>query len=234
MTTKLFLRTAYFLAAMTASSGLFAQVKVGSNPTTINPNSNLEVEATSGKKVIVHKDNGTVVIENTPSGAPTDSLMTIDATGNVRRRSPASLVQASPYIKTRGTIFLNAQQSNVVSFITNQNVLLQHDITYNAGSGEIVIVKPGIYYVSSVSTSPNTYFPNAADHCSYIYINGVRDRQVCAGAYNGSSVVIANTSIFALNAGDRITVGLSTSSVVPNAGTYEYVVSLYKLGEKVN
>jgi hypothetical protein len=30
-----------------------AQVKIGSNPTTISPNTNLEVEATDGKKTVV-------------------------------------------------------------------------------------------------------------------------------------------------------------------------------------
>ncbi|WP_147300426.1 hypothetical protein [Dyadobacter luteus] len=47
----------------------FAQVKIGTNPTTIGANSNLEVEALNNKKVIVHKDNGTMVIENTPLGS---------------------------------------------------------------------------------------------------------------------------------------------------------------------
>ena len=71
-------------AVMFGSSSAFAQVKIGTAPTTIDANSNLEVQATNNKKVIVHKDNGTVVIENTPSGAITDSIMTIDASGNVR------------------------------------------------------------------------------------------------------------------------------------------------------
>ena len=77
--------SAMFAAAvMFGSSSAFAQVKIGTAPTTIDANSNLEVQATNNKKVIVHKDNGTVVIENTPSGAITDSIMTIDASGNVR------------------------------------------------------------------------------------------------------------------------------------------------------
>ncbi len=236
MTTKQLLGTACFLAAMTASSSLMAQVKVGSNPTTINPNSNLEVEATNGKKVIVHKDNGTVVIENVPTGAATDSVMTVDANGNVRRRSIEafrSTIQVNPYIKTRGIIVAFSQDANNVSWITNQNVLLRNDITYSAGSGEMIIVNPGIYYFSSMSTSPNQ-FPNPSDHCSYIYVNGVREQQICSRSHNGAGVAVANTGILALKVGDKVRVGLSTASTAASYGTYEYVVSLYKLSEKVN
>ncbi|WP_346236642.1 hypothetical protein ABDK00_014560 [Niabella insulamsoli] len=50
----------------------YAQVKVGSNPTTISSNTNLEVEATNGSKTVVKKDNGNVGIGT--SAAPTNKL----------------------------------------------------------------------------------------------------------------------------------------------------------------
>ncbi|OZI07670.1 hypothetical protein BWI93_13200, partial [Siphonobacter sp. BAB-5385] len=63
MTPKQLLGTACFLAALLTSSSLFAQVKVGTNPTTIETNSNLEVEAsTSGRKVKVDKTTGQMTI----------------------------------------------------------------------------------------------------------------------------------------------------------------------------
>jgi hypothetical protein len=65
-----------------------AQVKVGSNPTVIGTNSNLEVEATNAKKVIVNKADGTLILENTPTGAITDKYLSIDALGNVRSVAP--------------------------------------------------------------------------------------------------------------------------------------------------
>ncbi|PWJ56916.1 hypothetical protein CLV98_10925 [Dyadobacter jejuensis] len=49
----------------------FAQVKIGSNPTMITPNVNLEVEATNGSKVVIKKDDGKVGIGTT---APDASL----------------------------------------------------------------------------------------------------------------------------------------------------------------
>lgn len=81
------------VVALLSASSAFAQVKIGTNPTTIGANNNLEVEATNNKKVIVHKDNGTVVIENTPSGALTDSVLTVDASGNVREISRVKLLK---------------------------------------------------------------------------------------------------------------------------------------------
>jgi hypothetical protein len=78
-----------------------AQVKIGSNPTTIGANSNLEVEATNARKVIVNKADGTVVIENTPLGAATDRYLSVDASGNVRAVVPVTSGITNIY---RGTI----------------------------------------------------------------------------------------------------------------------------------
>ncbi|WP_019991081.1 hypothetical protein [Rudanella lutea] len=47
-----------------------AQVKIGNNYTTIGSNSNLEVEATNGNKVIVDKTTGAVSVSGTFSGDP--------------------------------------------------------------------------------------------------------------------------------------------------------------------
>lgn len=52
--------TTVFAAAMFASSLSFGQVKIGSNPTTISANTNLEVQATNGHRTVVKQDNGFV------------------------------------------------------------------------------------------------------------------------------------------------------------------------------
>ncbi|PQA56093.1 hypothetical protein [Siphonobacter curvatus] len=69
MTPKQLLSTGCFFVAFMSSATLFAQVKVGSNPTTIGSNSNLEVEATNGNKTVVQKDNGNVGIGTATPGA---------------------------------------------------------------------------------------------------------------------------------------------------------------------
>ncbi|WP_254411169.1 hypothetical protein [Dyadobacter diqingensis] len=72
---------AMFAAVMLfSSSSLFAQVKIGTNPTTINPANNLEVEAsTTGRKTSVNKTTGQVTVKDGTEG--TDKVFTSDANG---------------------------------------------------------------------------------------------------------------------------------------------------------
>ncbi len=70
-----------------------SQVKIGSNPTSINSNKNLEIEATSGKKVNVNKNDGRTYIENKPSAALTDSVVLRYTDGELRQMSVARLVK---------------------------------------------------------------------------------------------------------------------------------------------
>jgi hypothetical protein len=75
------LRTAAFAAAMLfGTSAVFAQVKIGTNPTVINPANNLEVEAsTTGRKTSVNKTTGQVTITDGTQGA--GKVLTSDANG---------------------------------------------------------------------------------------------------------------------------------------------------------
>lgn len=67
-------------AALLLSSTLMAQVKIGSNPTTIDPNNNLEVEAsTPGRKTAINKTTGQVTITDGTQGA--GKVFTSDANG---------------------------------------------------------------------------------------------------------------------------------------------------------
>jgi hypothetical protein len=67
----------FLLAATTISS---AQVKIGSNPTTIDPNSNLEVEAsTPGRKVKIDKTTGQITIADGTQGE--GKILSSDANG---------------------------------------------------------------------------------------------------------------------------------------------------------
>lgn len=57
--------TAVFFGGALFGSACYAQVKIGTNPTSIDGNSNLEVEAsTSGRKVSVNKTTGKVTIKD--------------------------------------------------------------------------------------------------------------------------------------------------------------------------
>ena len=77
--TKIFFAAA-FLAMLWGSSSVFAQVKIGTNPTTIGANNNLEVEAsTTGRKTSIDKATGQVTIQDGTQG--NSKVFTSDANG---------------------------------------------------------------------------------------------------------------------------------------------------------
>jgi len=81
MKTKQLISQAFLAAALLlSSSALFAQVKIGTNPTTINAANNLEVEgSTAGRKVAIDKVTGKMTIADGSEGAA--KVLTSDAAG---------------------------------------------------------------------------------------------------------------------------------------------------------
>lgn len=84
---KLILIVTLFLSSL-----VNAQMKVGSNPTSIGTSNNLEVEATSSDKVFVNKVDGRVFIENKPNATFVDSVVMRDANGEIRQMSITKLL----------------------------------------------------------------------------------------------------------------------------------------------
>ncbi|MCF2445023.1 hypothetical protein L0657_13735 [Dyadobacter sp. CY345] len=89
---------ALFAACMLlGSSAVFAQVKIGTNPTTIDPANNLEVESsTAGNKVSVNKTTGKVTIADGSQG--NDKILTSNAAG-------VATWQAASDLKIQRTVF---------------------------------------------------------------------------------------------------------------------------------
>jgi hypothetical protein len=94
--------SALFITVFVAgSSAVFAQVKIGTNPTTIEPTSNLEVEAsTSGRKVKVDKTTGQLTVKDGTEGV--DKILTSDAVGGASWKTAGVL-------KIDQTVFLGRQ-----------------------------------------------------------------------------------------------------------------------------
>ncbi|WP_254412663.1 hypothetical protein [Dyadobacter diqingensis] len=91
------------------TSSVFAQVKIGTNPTTIDANNNLEVESsTTGNKVFIKK-TGKVTIADGSQG--TAKILTSDLNGEATWQTLSTL-------KVPTTVFLGEQASG--------NELLQH------------------------------------------------------------------------------------------------------------
>jgi hypothetical protein len=81
--------TLFAAALLFGSSAVFAQVKIGTNPATIEPNSNLEVEAsTPGRKTKIDKTTGQVTI--TDGTEATGKVLTSDAVGGTSWQYPLS------------------------------------------------------------------------------------------------------------------------------------------------
>ncbi|MCF0054853.1 hypothetical protein [Dyadobacter sp. CY356] len=93
MKTKQILSAAMLGAALFFStSSVFAQVKIGTNPTTINAANNLEVEAsTAGRKTSIDKTTGQVTIADGTQGL--NKVYTSDANGAASWQ-PQKLVRA--------------------------------------------------------------------------------------------------------------------------------------------
>lgn len=97
--------------ALTAfSAQINAQIKVGTNPTTITADTNLEVESANGSKVQVSKDLGKITIKD---GSQTvNKVLTSDANGvatwkdtqqPVEAAFSQNLVATSPFRIVAGT-----------------------------------------------------------------------------------------------------------------------------------
>lgn len=192
--------TALFAAAVTLGcSSLFAQVKIGTSPTTIDANSNLEVQAANNKKVIIHKDNGTVVIENTPSGAITDSLLTRDLIGNVRSIDASKLrvilgLAGSGSMSRTTNQLLTAGGHNVADFTT----ILADDVgSIDLASNEFIVKKEGTY---SFSGTVKVLIPGASARANV---------DISIQKFNGSDWDIVAASQGEQNAGGSATVTVS-------------------------
>ena len=129
-------------AMLLGSSNVFAQVKIGTNPTTIEPNSNLEVEAsTAGRKTKVDKTTGQVTIADGTEGA--GKVLTSDAVGGTSWQNPLSGAM------TNGT------GGNPIT-VTNTGGVQ----TYSGGS--ITFARAGTYMVTArwiITGSPATTSP---------------------------------------------------------------------------
>ncbi|CAG5000585.1 hypothetical protein DYBT9275_02492 [Dyadobacter sp. CECT 9275] len=152
-------------AMLFASSNLFAQVKIGTNPTNIEPASNLEVEAsTADRKVKVNKTTGQLTIKDGTEGI--GRILTSDAVGG------ASWTLETSAFRARRTSTQGITSSLTDFFNVNlEKVNFDQDggLTMGAASG-FTVKKPGTYiFNANISFQANS--PTAASVA--IFKNGV-------------------------------------------------------------
>ncbi|WP_346236641.1 hypothetical protein ABDK00_014565 [Niabella insulamsoli] len=118
-----------------------AQIKVGSNPTTVSANTNFEVEATNGSKTVVKQDNGNVGIGTT--GGAADNKLHVKATSDPLKLE--GLVPVSPTESKAGTLVADAngvvklETANVKSAVSvnGTNFTLPNSVWTNLSGTDI-------------------------------------------------------------------------------------------------
>ncbi|SDH37209.1 hypothetical protein SAMN04487996_13448 [Dyadobacter soli] len=141
-----------FALGLAASSVSFAQVKIGSNPTTIDPNNNLEVEAsTPGRKTAINKSTGQVTITDGTQGA--GKVFTSDANGGGSwQTSGAGCASFDAKGDNTTTPVVDTGVYTPVTLIAN-NVAYSPSGAYNSATGEYTIPENGFYiFHGSVGT----------------------------------------------------------------------------------
>ncbi|WP_215239119.1 hypothetical protein [Dyadobacter helix] len=220
---RIIAKTFFASAMLLTSTSIFAQVKIGTNPTTIEAASNLEVEAsTAGRKVKVDKTTGQLTIKDGTEGA--GKILKSDAVGGASWQTEGP--QNSPVIfsVTNGPL----QELPLRTFIRinfeNKNLDKNNVFDLSSDSFTIPVGATGYYEIAVRTTTPHK------DHdlnCYvWAFVNGVQSTLLGVGNSGpGSGVIVSGSVILQLNAGDVVDlrawtdkpdVGVSTRNLFVN------------------
>lgn len=151
-----------------SSSAVFAQVKIGTNPTSIDPANNLEVEAsTTGRKTSIDKTTGQVTVKDGTEGL--GKIFTSDAGGGASwQPAPGS------------TVIIGNTTTPTVIFVTPPatEAIVDFPITLNKGTYMLYYYAQFDYYTPGSTTLARTLDPTNATTLAntfprYVYFNFV-------------------------------------------------------------
>ncbi len=142
------------------SSSAFAQVKIGTNPTSIGASNNLEVEAsTSGRKTSVDRVTGQVTIKDGTEGV--NKILTSDANGGASWQNPYA---------TSMIVGVDNQPPGLITLTApNLSYVVDAPITLNKGVYELYYyadyqfpnpVVPSYIYFTFIVTSGTAIIPS--------------------------------------------------------------------------
>lgn len=229
--------TLFAVALLFGSSAAFAQVKIGTNPTTIEPNSNLEVEAsTPGRKTKIDKTTGQVTITDGTQGA--GKVFTSDANGGGSwQTSGAGCASFDARGDNTTTPVVNSGEFVPTKLIAN-NITYSPSGAYNAATGEYTIPADGFYlFHGSVGTydvptghtgSRNTTIQLVAASKGLLSYTVTAELDYGVGAWQ--EVTSANF----LTAGDKVTFQINSdhvSGVKPDSVT---TASIFFSGTRID
>lgn len=185
-----FYATALVSVLFFTSSAAFAQVKIGANSETIGANANMEVEATDGKKTVITKDAGKLIVDGNaqiktlPASANADKSVAADASGNLTLRNnvtvaPLTLL-AGPtrYTSAQVILSINAVRTGNVVCLEGNITALQTLLPNENGNEFRIALIPGGFTPRVVQQGPSggNFGPQHADaweiYTPIIYTNG--------------------------------------------------------------
>jgi hypothetical protein len=187
-----------------------AQVKIGTNPTAIEANSNLEVEAsTAGRKVKVDKTSGQVTIAD--GTQDTGKILTSDVNGGASWQTP--LAQNSEVMLS---VVIGTQQVTTSSQLLDfTSAKFDKNSNFNLTTNEFVAPSPGYYHVN-LHVISNTAAGAATGRYALLYLNGALDRALYNDRVEESSGYSVYSGAFLkLNAGDKLSIMVGTAGGSP-------------------
>lgn len=196
----------------------FAQVKIGANPTIIETNSAMEVEAANGNKTVVNKTNGQVRIQDGTQGA--DKVLTSDADGNTSWRSfTEAKVPSTVFIgnNTAATTLVADDNGGVASRVPMTPVAA-YASNWDIANKAYVVPVPGYYRTELVSSFSIT--TNATDGRVDMMLRGKLNPSTSESFRVSNRGVRSLVETAYYNAGDLIYAHISYSSTT-NANVYQ-------------
>ncbi|GAB4016841.1 C1q-like domain-containing protein [Spirosoma koreense] len=230
---KTLLATATIVALFSASSSVFAQVKIGTNPTIIGANNNLEVEAsTTGRKTTVDKTTGQVTIADGTQG--TGKVFTSDAVGGGSWQNVKLTAFAGAVTQVRQTMTTSSLPS-IYTPVVFQAETTDPTNAFTPSTGTFVAPVTGLYQVfgstqfdnNAISATP----PAFSQTCLKILVNGTTNVAQACSQINAVTSSASVSNLVLLNAGDAVvltaaaTAGASTTFQVVVSSFYAYKIS---------
>jgi hypothetical protein len=219
-----------FITALTVSSTSFAQVKIGTNPTTIEPNSNLEVEAsTPGRKTKVDKTTGQVSIADGTQGA--GKIFTSDAAGggSWQAAGPSVYVEAS---NTGAQTIVGGSEFNRIIMPTE---IIDIGNNYDPATSQFTVPTTGYYMLTGRTTKGVTNNVDGHQLSFVLRVNGTLATQDILDALPGGETGVAGfvhfqgTTFGHFNAGDVLDLAIRSSTPTPTADFIMNYLKIVKL-----
>lgn len=179
-----------------------AQVKVGTNPTTIGTSSNLEVEATNGNKTIVDKATGKLTIQDGTQGA--GKVLTSDANGLSSWQPSIPASQDAEVMLSAKLTTAQALPAGATTKVNYNSELFDKGNNFDLTTDQLTAPSSG-YYTVYLGFSRSGTAQNSIS--AFIYVNGAESGE--GNLWDGGIPANAGYTVSAarmvrLNAGDLL------------------------------